>query len=271
MNAPERTNSKQVCEDILNEEKRYNIERGILASENAVADRLLARHIELTDAYDELHSKLIPYPGALHVFIGLILSTAAFWNPEKIRQARAARNELEKVNGQIARTAAELAAMLRQRSDLHDTSGFSSDTHYHVCDVIGAAARDNHLFTVRVQERLDALSTQFDLKYWPTLGDFVQELASDADASELRASDPLTAAATNGTRHSLTDFFKALLAAIETNTVRNCGHLPNNFKVTDGALASIVNCALDLDANDIVDSQYVKQLRQRLRNRARQR
>lgn len=252
MNAPERTNSKQACEDILKEEKRYNIEHNILPSENAVADRLLARHLELTDAYDELHSKLAPYPGALQVFIGLILITAAFWNPEKIRQARAARDELETVNRQIARAATELAAMLRQRSDLHDTSGFSSDTHYHVCDVIGAASRDNHLFTVRVQERLDALSTQFDLKYWPTLGDFVQELASDADAVELRASDPLTAAATNGTRHSLTDFFKALFAAIEANTIRSCGRLPGNFKLTDGALASFVNCALNLDANDIV-------------------
>jgi hypothetical protein len=68
------------------------------------------------------------HPPALQVFLGLVLSTAAFWNPEKIREARAARSDLSSVNRQIARKAAELATLLEQRSDLHDTSGFSSDT-----------------------------------------------------------------------------------------------------------------------------------------------
>ncbi|MBV8622886.1 MAG: hypothetical protein JO174_05315 [Herbaspirillum sp.] len=43
----------------------------ILASERAVADRLLARGIELQDAY-ELHDKLYAHPPALPVFLGLV-------------------------------------------------------------------------------------------------------------------------------------------------------------------------------------------------------
>ncbi|MFU3884494.1 hypothetical protein ACM7F7_03800 [Pseudomonas aeruginosa] len=93
-----------------------------------------------------MHDKLHARPPALQVFLGLVLSTAAFWNPEKMQEARAARSDLANVNQQIARKAAELALLLEQRSDLHDTSGFSSDAHYHVCGVIEAASQHNYLF-----------------------------------------------------------------------------------------------------------------------------
>jgi hypothetical protein len=226
------------------------------------------RGIELTEAYDELHGKLHAHPHALQVFLGLVLSTAAFWSPEKIAQARAARGALGNVNQQIARRAAELADLLQQRSDLHNTSGFSTDTHYHVCDVIEAAAKSNYLFTSYVQERLDALHGQFDLKYWPSLSDFLQELASDAEDAVMEATDPLTAAATMASRPSRADFIKALLAAIDENRGRNHGQLPNDFKATDNTLASFASCALDLGVEDLVDGPYVKRLRQRERDGA---
>lgn len=51
----------------------------------------------------------------------IILNTAAFWNPEKMLKARCARESLTKVNQQIARKAAELAELLEQLSELHNT------------------------------------------------------------------------------------------------------------------------------------------------------
>lgn len=258
-------NSKQICENILVEGKRYNVEHSILPSENAVADRLLARGVELTEAYEELHRKLHGHPYALQTFLGIILSTAAFWSPEKISDARAARDDLAKVNQEVARKAVELANLLKKRSDLHDTSGFSSGTHYHVCDVIESAAKGNHLFKSYVQEHLEALVTRFDLKYWPTLSDVLRALASDAEAANTEATNPLTAAATAASRASLADFFKALFAGIEENSVRSYGHLPKDFKASDNSLATLANCALDLSADESVDGPYVKRLRQRER------
>lgn len=266
MSSSQSTNPQQICENLLLEGKRRKDEQHILPSENAVANRFLARGIELKDAYEELHKKLHAHPPALDVFLGLVLSTAAFWNPERIHEARAARNELEDVNRQIATKAAELATLLEHRSDLHDTSGFSSDTHYHVCDVIEAASEHNYLFKSYVEERLDAIRTQFDLKYWPSIGDFLQELASDADEAVLEATDSLTAAATAAVRSSLADFFKALFAAIDENRAEHYGLLPRGFKLTDRTLASLANCALDLGPDDLVDDAYVKRFRQRERN-----
>lgn len=262
------TSPKNTCEELLMEEKRYNAEHHILASESAVADRLLARGLEMTPAYEELHSKLHQHPHALKTCLGLVLTAAALWNPEKIAEARNARSDLTKVNQQIARQAAELAELLQQRSDLGNTSGFRTDTHYHVCDVIQASSQQNYGFKNYVQEHLENLQGQFDLKYWPTLSDFARELARDAATAVAQASDPLTAAATAASRASLADFFKALFASIEENSARNFGHLPHGLQISDSTFAILVNCALDLDADSMVDGPYVKRLRQREREGA---
>ncbi|MGA4289681.1 hypothetical protein ACI2TJ_23160 [Ralstonia nicotianae] len=265
MSSHQATNPQNACEAILSEGKRYNTEHGIWPSENAIADRLLAHSLELRDAYGELYEKL--HPQALKCFLDLLLGTAAFWSPEKIAQARIARDELAKANLQIARKAEELAQLLERRTDLNNTSGFSSETHHHVCDVIEAASEHNYLFNSRVKDRLDALRGQFDLKYWPSLDQFLRELAADAKSAGMEATDQLTAAATVASRPSRADFFKALFAAIEENSARNYGLLPKGFKLTDGTLASLANCALDLRPDELVDSIYVKRLRQRERNR----
>ncbi|HBN9689313.1 TPA: hypothetical protein L3916_001847 [Pseudomonas aeruginosa] len=258
------TTPQQACENILIDEKCYNTERGILRSENAVIDRLLTRSLELKSAYGELYEKLHSRPPALAVFLGLLLSTAAFWSPERIAKYRAQRDELVETNRQIARKAEELAHLLEQRIRLHDTSGFSSRTHYHVCDVIEAAAGNHSLFNAYVKDRLDALCGQFDLKYWPSLDLLVRAVAVDAEGATLAATDPLTLAATVATRPSRADFFKALFAAIEENSAQSGGHLPDVFRLSDGALASLANCALDLGPDELADSAYVKRLRQRL-------
>ncbi|MEO5326403.1 hypothetical protein PV773_24100 [Mesorhizobium sp. CC13] len=255
----------EICEEILRAGIRYNVDHNILRSENVIAERLLSRRVELIDVYEELHGKLSGRSQALDAFFGALLSTAASWNPDKLALARKGKERLDAVNQLIATKAAELAALLDERSDLHNHSQFRTETHYDVCDVIAAASRGNHLFDWWVREKLAALSGQFDLKYWPTLADVARELATDAARASAQASDPVTAAGTRGARSSLADFLKAFFASIEENSSRSFGPIPNDFKLTDGAYASLANCALDLSAETLVDAGYVKRLRQRQR------
>ncbi|WP_234181170.1 hypothetical protein [Sphingopyxis sp. NFH-91] len=145
------------CEDILRQGIRYNVEHHILPSENLVAERLLDRGVELVGAYAELCEKLANRPGAVKLFLGTLLSTAAFWKPSDISKAREGRKRLGKVNEEIAYHAARLGHLIAERDELHNHSRFASDTHFHVCEIIAAAAEDNYLFKVHVQERLDAL------------------------------------------------------------------------------------------------------------------
>lgn len=256
----------EYCEGVLKDAKRYNTEHCIWPSENIVVDRFIKRRLELRDAYEELHSELSLQPEAVKTFFDAVLSTAALWNPERISEARRARDDLARTNERIAKAAAELANLLDERSHLGNTSGFRSPTHYHVCDVLIAAGADNYSFKSYVQEGLDTMRMRFDLKYWPRLGDFMRVLASDAATAQPEATDPLTAAATDASRASLADFFKALYAALDENT--GCGYalLPVELKISDATIAALVNCALDLDEEVMVDGPYVKRLRQRERS-----
>ena len=257
---------KNVCEKLLIEEKRYNIENNILPSENEIVDRLLARSAEMTDVYEELHNKLIANMGAIRSFLGLALSTAAFWSPEKILVVRDQRKCLEDTNLQIAQKASELAHLLDKQSKLHNASTFTSNTHYHVCKVIEAASKENSRFEYNVQKPLANLRRQFDLKYWPTLGEFVGEISINANNARIETMEPLTAASIAAKRPSLADYFKALFMSIEENRIQNGGLLPRDFTLTDNTLAILANCSLDLGPNDLRNGPYVKRLRQRIRD-----
>lgn len=117
--------------------------------------------------------------------------------------------------------------------------------------------------TACVREALQGLRARFDLKYWPSLDSFLQELASDAENALPEAIDLLTAAVTEDSRASQADFFKALFAAIEGNCGSNYPACLRFSRASDKTLASLVKCSLDLSDHDMVDGSYVKRLRQR--------
>lgn len=265
MASAESIDALQRCEEILFEAKRLREDNKVWIDEVEIIDRLLARRLEMASAYQELYTKLDRRPHALERFLELLLSTSALWNPEKNAEARAERERLQAVNLKIAEKASELAVLLEERERLHNDSAFWSSTQYSVAKVIEVAAEGNCLFGLYVQRELSALRREFSLKYWPTLSEFVWVLAHDAENADVEATDPLTAAATKALRSSLADFFKALFAAIGENGAEEFGDLPHGFRLTDATLATLANCALDLGPDNLVDSGYVKRLRQRER------
>lgn len=256
----------KTCEDILHEERRYNEQNKCAPSQNVIIDRLLVRQLEVEDAYRVLWDRLSARPAAVKVFLRLLLSTAEIWTPERSVKARHARARLVEVNRAIATQAAALALLLDERERVHNHSGFYSDTHSHVLDLVELASEANGFFQSHVREKVQVLRNQFDLKYWPQLGDMMRVLARDADQADVVATDPMTEASTRASRASQADFFKALFVAIEENRGMNWYEFPAEFELTDGAIASLANVVLDLEPDDLVDAAYVKRLRQRLRD-----
>lgn len=260
------TGPTEICEGILSAAKANNIEKAIFPSETKIIDRLLDRRLELLEAYAEIHEKLHARPHGIQTMLGIVTTVAAYWNPEQVAHARGARNRLEEVNHEIAELAMDLASLIEERSKIGNTSGFASDTHYHIVDVIDAASSENYHYHWHLKGKLEALSSRYDLKYWPSLAEIIQAIGRDADSPGIAATNPLTRAATTGSRGSRADFFKALFEHIKENDATNHGHIPCGFKLSDGTLASFANCALNLGPNDVVDATYVKRLRQRLRD-----
>lgn len=255
----------QVCEDALRADKAYNVENAILPSENRIIDRLLTRRVELVSAYADIYEKLHDREHGIATILGVVTNVAAFWNPQKVADARDARVRLQEVNREIAELAMDLTGLLEERSEIGNSSGFASDTHYHIAEVIDAASSDNGFYRFHLRDELKPLKSQYDLKYWPSLAEVVRVIGQDAGDADTKATDTLTRAATTGSRGSRADFFKALFQLIRENGDANPGHLPRNFRLSDETLASLANCALDLGPDDLVDGAYVKRLRQRAR------
>ena len=117
--------------------------------------------------------------------------------------------------------------------------------------------------------RLQEITSQFDLKYWPTIGEVLRAVAEDASQAEPRPHDAVTEAGTEGNRAALADTFRAFFVAIDEAGVHNFGFLPRGFDLTDRSVASLLSCALGLGSDETVDSEYVKRLRQRQREKSR--
>ncbi|OMO19647.1 hypothetical protein BH581_05720 [Vibrio splendidus] len=251
------------CEEFLVNDRAYNVENDIWASVVEITDRLLARRAEMTVVYKELDENY--EQSHINVFLDIVMSTAAFWNPKAANEYRAQKKHLIETNAEIAKVAEKLAALLAKRKELNNSSNFHSNSHCSIVDVIDNASQFNGHYKGFLKQPLESLSGQYDLKYWPGLSEVVSEIGKDAKSSEVYSSDSWTEAATSSQRSSVADFFRALFAAIEENSERINGLLPLSFKLTDNSLSIVANCALNLDPEEVIDGQIVKGIRQRLR------
>lgn len=260
-------NATDYCEAFLRRQIQSNVENNILPSESAVAERLLEHGVGLSAAYADLVQASCGHPHAVGSFLGMVLSVAAFWNPAHVARLRKDRDRLIEVNQQIAKQASALSMLLAERADLHNRSGFHTNTQYHVADVIEAASSNNHRHASFVASELRALATRFDLKYWPSLSEVVETLADDARNATVSATDPLTDAATASKRPSKSDVVMALLAILDEAHVSSPMLFPRDFHLTDGCLADFVNAMLPLEPEEMVSSEYIKGRRRTHRER----
>jgi len=252
------------CEEILQAGRAMRIADEIWPSQVKVIDRLLARSLELSKAYDEIVEKLDNDRTAIEVFLDAVLSAAATWGPDKLTQARMDRRELVKVNKRIGKLAAELGDLLDRREELHNHSGFASQTHYSVLNLIQDVGQSHGHFRLFAGASLAKIRSEFGPKYWPKIADVVRAIGSDAEAAQPQATDPLTAAGSEG-RNGRASFLKVLLAAFDENSAAHGGFLPADFTLSDGALADLMTAALDLQPDADVDREFVKRFRQRER------
>lgn len=255
--------STKKCEAILVQSREYNIKNSCLFSETRIINRFLGSRENMQCVYCELSDSLNDQQ--IEAFLSLVVWCAAFWNPEKAVTYRTGRRELFETNREIVKTGKLLAELLEKRGQLHDHSGFSSNTHYCIFDLIEKASGENYLYNCYIKERLSDLRCGFDSKYWPSIEDVVSEIALDAEKSEIYATDLVTEASTTSSRASKSDFLRALFTAIEENGSRTYGLISKGFELSDKSVSEIMNNALELDFNELVDATYVKRTRQRIR------
>jgi len=269
MDVKDRSAAIEACENILREDFKYNEEHGIWRSINRIIEGLLGRSTELADVYVELHGALAEQPRALKSFFDVFTTAVYSWNPGKIKEAREDRDKLTELNVRIAKVSELLSELLSQRTQVKEVSSFSSDTYYHVMDVVEEASEDNGLFRSHVKGKLEKLTYQYDLKYWPSISKVVAQIGINAANAVTVADDSAASAATEARRPGLADFLKAFEAELDRNRVENIGFIPDDFFLTDSSMASLVNCGLGLGVEELIEASFVKRYRQRERDRDR--
>jgi hypothetical protein len=263
MSAKQMSLSTTLCENLLKEDADYNTSHSIWPSHNRVIARLLGRSSEMSLFYNELYSHFCNNQHAIKELLLAVVGTTAEWERGEIRNARDKKSELHRLNREIALVAANLADLLEKREDLSEGSGFDHGAFTCIVDVIDSASKDNGHFTSFVKERLDALASQYDPRYWPSVAEVVLEMSLNATEAKVVTYCPIKQAATTSTKRSKSDFLHALFADIDRRMKKSGGIIPNDFRVSDASMAMVFNFSLDVSSNEYVGSEYIKRYRQR--------
>lgn len=253
-------NMTEECEAILITSRNYNVENNIWPTDVITTNYLLTQRTAMRSVYEALSA--LPTQQRAQ-FLDQLVGTVSLWSPEDAIEMRTARNRLIEVNEKIGEVTRDLANLLEERSALENQQPFTSNTHYHIVNVIKEASRNNYHFQNNVAEPLEVLAGQFDLKYWPCLASVINEIGEDAATAEIHATDARTEAATSSNRSSRADFVRAVLSMIEDLKSSPNLHFPTNFSLSDSSLADFVNCCLKLEPEELVDSAYIKNVRHR--------
>lgn len=248
------------CETIIQERELQNDSSGREHSENVIARRLLACRDQLADAYTQLYF-CFRSDAHLRTFFGLVMSAAAQWGDGQEPEFVAQRAELTEVNRRIAEAAESLADLLDRRESFRDMPGdFADNTFFNVAELVSAAAHDRDLYQYHLEESLSALRTRYDWKYWPSLGEVVRTLATDAEAAQgpkemaVEMSEP--AFARSSTERFFDILFRSMSLAMSTPAA-----LPDSFNVSDATLAAVANSALGLAPEDRLRATEVRDQR----------
>lgn len=253
-----------LMEQILKDRQQQNSEAGILPTENAVISRLLAAPIEMEQVYKEVSSRLSR--PQMENFWDAILGVASFWTPSDSLSLREVRRNLERLNRQIETHALKVAALLKQRSELAEESGFRASSDYHALGLFDRAGDARYKLYVRPE--LQKLRGCYDLKYWPDIPSLVESIAASAKESEVVPVDGWTQTLLSSRKGSRTDYLRVILQAIEErkDDYNGVGRLPSDFRVSDKSLAIFITHSLASSDEEPVTAEYVKNARMHIRN-----
>lgn len=231
----------------------------IFVSEQSVINCLIHRELECKTAFSELINGLECFQW--QAYLSVIISTAAIWNPEETNKLREIDKELCKLNESIASNAQQLAADLRNRTNLCNDYGFDTDTTYHILELIDYASAGNGHYQSWIRDKIQPLRGQFDLKYWPSVDEIVDAISDDALKSAVTPTSEITREAISSRKSSTRDFLRALSEALRQNSESYHAFIPDDFRLSGRSISTLVNCVLNLNENRCIDESYIKSTR----------
>lgn len=228
-----------------------------------VFERLIARHDEMKPVYEELANRGVTGHQLWNLLEQFIFA-GSFSTEENHASLRTDYQELTELNVAIGKFSNKLATMIERRSEILNQSGhFYCERMVSLTALMDEAAKDNGHYTTILRGELEPLQS-YDLKYWPSIQDILHVMGQEEVT--VGFTDDATEAIINARRPSLTDYFRQLFDHINELKGGFGNALPQSFKLSDSALATVCNITRELKPEDMIDAAYVKRTRHRLKD-----
>lgn len=230
---------------------------------------LLKRGLEMADVYQEVINKAPLNQSWQTVILTHIVECAATHRSDRMREVREAISNEKKLLKKISSKANELANLLAEYGDIREQHSISSPEGFtDPFELMDFAANSGDevscLYQWHIKEKLQPVR-QFKRRYYPGVPSLLVALSTQAATHVPHSTDSFDAVAVKFRKQSHGDYYRSLLHGLELGTVKHGGHIPDKFNLTDGAIATIINCCFDLDAE--VSSDDVKGWRKEVRIR----
>lgn len=180
------------------------------------------------------------------------------YSKKDVVQARVDLKELRELQQDIVNLALNLSGKLKRQSDLYEKSGFSKSDYQFIGDLLGLACKDNYLYQTHVSEKIEALTYQYDLKYWPDVSDLVAAIAEFEKEQPEPAHSQYPEQVINGRESDIKDFVLAFDSKFDEPN-----GLPKKFRFSNNAMADIINVVLDLPVAKLATGDAVRVVRNR--------
>ena len=229
-------------------------------SDYAVIKRLIERYSEL-EPHVMLMYRTLTIP-QMNRFIGLVIDAVALGNEREVEEVRTVPKELKAINDKISKLAFELAEQLDKRTQLHESTSFTSNTHYALFKLIEDKGQSNYMFENHLKESLRNTVRPYDLRYYPTISQIVTRLGVDAQNASIETSSELDLILTRTERSSSADQIRAILRTIQFSKENDGDYcdfkIPDGFELSNQAIAAFVNVTFDIPFDKLVDDLQVR-------------
>ena len=227
------------------------------------ADELKLPFQELVDAFGYA-DKFEGYPpNNAYIWLTLEHIWCSFdYRKEDVVDAREDLRELRALKEEIVELASNLADKLQRQSELYEVSGFSKPRYQFIDDLIEQACEGNYLYKWHVSEKLKSLTSQYDLKYWPSRADLVSAIAGFEDMQPDPTHIQYPENVINGRESDIKDFVLSFDGHFDEPN-----DLKTGFRFSHNAVADIINVVLDLPVDKLATGDAVRVVRNRFKEK----
>ncbi|EOV8839303.1 hypothetical protein ACNY9Y_003891 [Cronobacter dublinensis] len=258
----------RVSEDVLATLKAYRDELhkdGLRKLHWPLLDRLITREVEMRPVWEEIAGHGLTSEQC-RTLLAQLCFAGDYGTVEEQKRLKEDFKKLTLLNADIAGKAAELAAMLNERDEIHNRNTFEDGYITDVVSLIDSASEHNGYYRSHLRKPLEELRCRYDGKYWPSFQQLLDVVAPETTNTVFReqSDDAIMRAQSKELSVYLRQLFHRLndIKVKETESHYRHIFLPADFRMTDGSLATLASVSLDMDEPATVES--VKMQRHRL-------